>query len=73
MAKIPAQYRDWKISTKAINGQVWLRFTHPQEHFPRYGCPISAAGIAATISHIRFLIDLATELEKGAPQKRLEN
>jgi hypothetical protein len=69
--KIPAQYRSWPISTKVIDGQLWLRWQHPKENFPRYGCPVTDAGIATTISHVRFLIDLAIKLEEGVPKKRL--
>lgn len=66
--QIPA-YKGWSINTQLINGKLWVRWQHPQECFPRYGCPVNSAGIAATINHVRFLIDLSIKLELEAPVK----
>ncbi|MBD2743612.1 hypothetical protein [Coleofasciculus sp. FACHB-1120] len=68
--EVPSQYKDWSISTKVIDGKLWLRWQHPQESFPRFGCPVNEAGIASTISHVRFLIDLAIKLESGVPARK---
>lgn len=60
------RYKGWLITTKLINGKLWLRWQHPQESFPRCSCPVSDRGLAETIRHVRFFIDLAIKLEKEA-------
>ncbi len=65
-----SQYKGWSISTKVIEGKLWLRWQHPQESFPRFGCPVNEAGLASTITHVRFLIDLAIKLESGVPARK---
>jgi len=61
--QIPVRYKGWVISTKVINGKLWLHWQHPKENFPRYGCPLNDAGVEFTINHLRFMIDLAIKLE----------
>jgi hypothetical protein len=60
---VPVRYKGWTIATKVINGKLWLHWQHPQESLPRYGCPVSEEGLAATINHVRFMIDLMMNLE----------
>jgi hypothetical protein len=69
LAQIPVRYKGWAISTKVINGKLWLRWQHPQENFPRYGCPVSEEGLEVTISNVKFLINLANKLEEEAKNK----
>lgn len=57
-------YRGWLISAKTIDGNLWLRWQHPKECFPRYSCIVSDRGIKETILHAKFVIDLAIELEQ---------
>ena len=64
---VPAEYRGWKLTTKMINGQLWIRCYHPQEAFARYGYPIARGGISAALAHVRFTIDLAIKLEAARP------
>lgn len=71
--QIPAQYKGWRLSTKLINGKLWLRWQHPKESFARFGCPINQDDIASTINHGRFLIDLAIKLEEETVKQRLKN
>ncbi|GAB4193379.1 MAG: hypothetical protein Fur006_38380 [Coleofasciculaceae cyanobacterium] len=59
----PMRYRSWLISTKVIDGQLWLRWQHPRESFPRYSYPVTDRGLADTIRFARFLIDLVIKLE----------
>ncbi|HEY9666853.1 MAG TPA: hypothetical protein V6C91_08605 [Coleofasciculaceae cyanobacterium] len=59
----PLRYRGWLISTKVVDGQLWLRWQHPRESFPRYSYPVTERGLADTIRFARFLIDLAIRLE----------
>ncbi|MEC4984232.1 MAG: hypothetical protein SAJ37_13710 [Oscillatoria sp. PMC 1068.18] len=61
----PICYRNWLITTKVINGKLWLRWQHPAENFPRYSYPIGERELADTISYVRLLIDLAIKLEQG--------
>lgn len=60
----PLRYRDWSISTKLINRQLWLRWQHPKEDFPRYSYPVTERGLTDTIRYARFLIDLTIKLEE---------
>lgn len=69
LEQVPIRYRGWPISTKVINGKLWLRWQHPQESFPRYGCPVTEEGLAVTVNHVRFMIDLAIKLESEMPKK----
>jgi hypothetical protein len=62
-AEIPARYKGWSISSKVINGKLWLRWQHPQENIPRYGCPVGEGGLSATVNHVRLMIDLTMKLE----------
>lgn len=71
--QIHAKYRGWSISTVVIDGQLWLRWQHPKESFSRYGCPITDEGMASTISHVRFLIDLAIKLEAAMPSEVIQS
>lgn len=59
----PIRYRDWLISTKVIDGRLWLRWQHPHEGFPRYSYPVTEKGLTDTIRYARFLIDLTIKLE----------
>ncbi len=61
----PIRYRDWLISTKVIERQLWLRWQHPNEKFPRYSYPVTERGLADTIHYARFMIDLVIKLEEG--------
>jgi hypothetical protein len=61
--QIPGRYKGWSISTKLINGKLWLRWQHPQENLPRYGCLVGEGGLSATIDHVRGMIDLMIQLE----------
>lgn len=61
----PIRYRDWLISAKLINKQLWLRWQHPQETFPRYSYPVTERGLADTIRYARYLIDLSIRLEES--------
>jgi len=65
----PTQYRGWLISTKLINNQVWVRWQHPAENFPRYSYPVTDRGLADSIRHVRFIIDIAIKLESSASQE----
>jgi hypothetical protein len=60
----PLRYRGWLISTKVIDRQLWLRWQHPRETFPRYSYPVTNRGLADTIRFARFLIDLSIKLEE---------
>jgi len=71
LEQIPVRYKGWGISTKVINGKLWLRWQHPQENFPRYGCPVSEEGLEVTITNIKFLINLANKLEDEVKSKGL--
>jgi len=62
----PIPYRGWLISAKTIDGNLWLRWQHPKECFPRYSCIVSDRGLKGTILHAKFVIDLAIELEQEA-------
>jgi hypothetical protein len=61
----PIRYRDWSISSKIIDRQLWLQWQHPNEPFPRYGYPVTERGLADTIRYARFLIDLIIKLEES--------
>jgi hypothetical protein len=61
----PIRYRDWLISTKVIDRQLWLRWQHPNEKSPRYSYPVTERGLADTIRYARFMIDLVIKLEEG--------
>ncbi|MFB2935883.1 hypothetical protein ACE1B6_11575 [Aerosakkonemataceae cyanobacterium BLCC-F154] len=71
LEQIPVRYKGWKISTKVINGKLWLRWQHPHENFPRYGCPVSEEGLEVTINNVKFLINLANKLEEELKIKSL--
>lgn len=71
LEQIPVGYKGWRISTKVINGKLWLRWQHPDENFPRYGCPVSEEGLEITINHVKFLINLANKLEDEVKNKGL--
>ncbi len=62
----PIRYRGWLISTKVIDGQLWLRWQHPEEDFPRYSYPVTERGLADTIRYARYLINLSIKLEEEA-------
>ncbi|MBE9115524.1 hypothetical protein IQ249_06385 [Lusitaniella coriacea LEGE 07157] len=64
----PICYRNWVISTQVINGQLWLRWKHPSEDFPRYSYAVGDKGLSESVRYIRFLIDLAIKLEQSAPR-----
>ncbi len=61
----PIQYRDWLISTKVVDKQLWLRWQHPKETFPRYSYPVTERGLADTIRYARLIIDLSIRLEES--------
>lgn len=61
----PIRYRDWLISTKIIDRQLWLRWQHPNETFPRYSYPVTERGLTDTIRYARHLIDISIKLEQG--------
>lgn len=65
------RYKGWIISTKVINGKLWLRFAHPNDRFPRYGYPVSTNGIEDTIRSVRLIIDLAMKLEEQGASSHL--
>jgi hypothetical protein len=62
----PIRYRDWLITTKVIERQLWVRWQHPNESFPRYSYPVTDRGLADTIRYARFLIDITIKLEAGS-------
>lgn len=62
------RYRGWLISTKLVDGKLWLQWQHPSESFPRYGTPLIGKHLAETIRHARFLIDLTIKLEQESEQ-----
>lgn len=62
----PIRYRGWLISTKVLDGQLWLRWQHPKEDFPRYSYPVTERGLADTIRYARYLINLSIKLEEEA-------
>lgn len=70
LQQIPPHYRGWLITTKVSNGKLWLRWQHPNESFPRYGCPINENDIAYSINHARFTIDLSIKLEEEASKHK---
>ena len=61
--QIPTRYKGWLIATKLINGKLWLRWQHPKENIPRYGCPIAEEGLSATLDRVQLMIDLTIKLE----------
>lgn len=61
----PIRYRNWLISTKVIDRQLWLRWKHPHESFPRYSYPVTDRGLADTIRYARLLIDMVIQLEEA--------
>jgi hypothetical protein len=61
----PIRYRGWLISAKVVDRQLWLRWQHPNESFPRYSYPVTERGLADTIRYARFLIDLTMKLEEA--------
>lgn len=71
LEQIPVRYKGWGISTKVINGKLWLRWQHPHENFPRYGCPVTEEGLEVTINNVKFLINLANKLEDEVKSKGL--
>lgn len=70
LKQVPAKYRGWKLITKMSNGKLWLRWQHPNENFPRYGCPINEYDLTTSINHVKFAIDLAIKLEELSKQHR---
>jgi hypothetical protein len=60
----PILYREWLISTKIVDRQLWLRWQHPYETIARYGYPVTERGLADTIRYARYLIDLSIGLEE---------
>ncbi|MFB2835973.1 hypothetical protein [Floridanema evergladense] len=71
LEQIPVRYKGWGISTKVINGKLWIRWQHPKENFPRYGCPVTEEGLDVTIGNVKFLINLANKLEEEVKSKGL--
>ncbi|HAG82942.1 MAG TPA: hypothetical protein DD379_26775 [Cyanobacteria bacterium UBA11162] len=65
----PIRYRDWLISMKVIDKQLWLRWQHPKESFARYSYPVTERGLTDTIRYARFLIDLVIELEEAEAEQ----
>ncbi len=65
----PIRYRDWLISTKLIDRQLWLRWQHPLESYPRYSYPVTERGLADTIRFARAMIDIAIKLEEEETQE----
>ncbi|MGB5969957.1 MAG: hypothetical protein WBG70_16700 [Spirulinaceae cyanobacterium] len=63
LQQFPAKYRNWFIRLKTVHGQLWLKWQHPQDKFPRYGCPINQADVVATVNYVCHMIDLSIELE----------
>ncbi len=58
-------HRDWLIGSKTINGKLWLRWQHPQDNFPRCGCPVGEKTLEEVIEFVYSWIDLAMELEEN--------
>lgn len=67
------RYRGWLITTKTIKGQLWMQWQHPLDSIPRYGCIIAKGDIAATLNHVRLLIDLSIELASVVLQTDSDN
>lgn len=61
----PIQYRDWLITTKVVDKQLWLRWQHPNEAIARYGYPVMERGLIDTIRQACYLIDVSISLEEG--------
>ncbi|MFB2983549.1 hypothetical protein [Microseira sp. BLCC-F43] len=68
--QIPGGYKGWSITTKLINGKLWLRWQHPKENLPRYGCLVGENGLNATIDHVRMMIDLMIKLESEVQKQK---
>lgn len=69
LQKKPLRYRGWLLSTKVIEGTLWLRWQHPRESFARYSYPVTERGLADTIRFARYLIDLIIKLEEESLQE----
>jgi len=67
------RYRGWLITTKTLKGQLWMQWQHPLDSIPRYGCIVVKGDIAATLNHVRFLIDVSMELESPVVQTESDN
>ncbi len=65
----PIQYRDWLITAKVVDRQLWLRWQHPNETIARYGYPVTERGLVDTIRQARYLIDLSIGLEEGEAEQ----
>lgn len=65
----PIQYRDWLITAKVVDRQLWLRWQHPNETIARYGYPVTERGLVDTIRQARYLIDLSIGLEEGETEQ----
>jgi len=65
----PIRYRNWLITTKVIDKQLWLRWQHPHEITPRYSYPVTDRGLADTIRYARYLIDLTIQLEEAGMEE----
>lgn len=73
IGQIPGRYKGWSLTTKLMNGKLWLRWQHPKENLPRYGCLVGEDGLNATIDHVRTMIDLMINLESEVNKhKRLQ-
>ncbi len=59
----PVFYRGWKILQQRFGKQIWLRWQHPEDNFPRYGFPIEPGSGSQRLDEAQQLIDLILQLE----------
>lgn len=60
------RYRNWLITLKLIEGKLWFQWQHPEENFFHYGVQVVNNHLADTFDYVKFLIDLAINLEEEA-------
>ncbi|NJL00290.1 MAG: hypothetical protein HC838_05765 [Spirulinaceae cyanobacterium RM2_2_10] len=56
-------YRGWLIVQQQLGRQLWLRWQHPQEDFPRYGIPVEPTTWSQRLKDVHRSIDLILQLE----------
>lgn len=64
--QLPILYRGWVISTEVIKKQLWVRWQHPLEDFPRYGCPVTDDDVDSAINNVKSTIDITIDLEQSS-------
>lgn len=61
------RYKGWSINPQLVDGQLWLRWQHPEDSFSRYGCPTTKASLFSTVKYVQSLIDMIINLEENTP------